>query len=202
MFAFSGSMYLIGLLVPETYAPKLLRQRAQALSKQTGGHYISMLDLHLDPNATYLNKVKGNLTQPFILLFTEITVFLFSLYAALICKFAAQAPNWLPPSFLHGRLPLTSTTDGVLFLLFGGVPLTFQVARGWGSGVGSLRELDVALPSIPAELADSPTSRPPLRPPLFILTLPSAFLYANRFFLSSSWRRADFRRLTARSALG
>lgn len=91
MFAFSGAMYLVGLLVPETYAPKLLRQRAQALSKQTGDHYISMLDLHLDPSATYLNKVKGNLTQPFILLFTEITVFLFSLYAALICESAAQA---------------------------------------------------------------------------------------------------------------
>src|ERR1700744_2509579 len=46
MAAFSGLAYIFGLLfVPETYAPVLLRHRAERLSKKTGKVYRSRIDI-------------------------------------------------------------------------------------------------------------------------------------------------------------
>lgn len=77
-------MYVIGLMVPETYAPVLLRRRAAALSQSTGLHYVSEYDLHTPKDYTLFAKLKDNLTRPFVLLFKELIVFLLSLYAAIV----------------------------------------------------------------------------------------------------------------------
>ncbi|KAL2673666.1 hypothetical protein Neosp_012109 [[Neocosmospora] mangrovei] len=53
MAIFTGVFWiLITLLVPETYAPYLLRQRAQRLSERTGRVYISLLDAGQPPKLT------------------------------------------------------------------------------------------------------------------------------------------------------
>ncbi len=50
MAVFTGVLAIIGgLLVPETYAPVLLRKRAAALSQKTGKVYISVLDKKRGP---------------------------------------------------------------------------------------------------------------------------------------------------------
>lgn len=84
-FVFSGVMYIIGLLLlPETYAPTLLRARAAALQKasaENGGqtiYYVSKYDLNRK-SAGEIMRV--NLTRPFVLLFMEPIVLLFSIYS-------------------------------------------------------------------------------------------------------------------------
>ena len=81
---FASIMYVVGCLVPETYAPVLLRRRALALSKTTGFNYVSEYDLHTPKDETLADKLKLNLTRPFVLLFKELIVFLLSLYAAIV----------------------------------------------------------------------------------------------------------------------
>ncbi|CEQ42965.1 SPOSA6832_04838, partial [Sporobolomyces salmonicolor] len=100
---FSFVMYALGLLTPETYAPVLLRRRAAKLQKENGQVYRSMYDLHPMFSAPFTEKMKTALHRPFVLLFKEMIVLLFSLYAAVIygilylmfgkSSFAAQASS-------------------------------------------------------------------------------------------------------------
>lgn len=120
MFTFSGVMYIAGIiLIPETYAPTLLRQRAAALQKAStkdGGqtvYYVSKYDLNRKSAAEI---IKINLTRPFVLLFMEPIVLLFSIYIAIVY--------------------------GTLYLFFTAYPLVFQSPepRGYGfsTGIGGL----------------------------------------------------------------
>lgn len=106
--AFSGVLFVLGSLIPETYAPVLLRRRALKLSAETGKHHISFLDLALKADETLLHKLKVNCSRPFLLLFRELIVALFAIYAAL--------------------------TYGILYMMFGAYPIIFQRQRGWTSG--------------------------------------------------------------------
>lgn len=78
--AFSGAVWIMGtVLVPETYAPVLLRRRAERLSKISGKVYRSQLDIEqgkMSPRDAFATA----LSRPWILLFREPIVFLLSLY--------------------------------------------------------------------------------------------------------------------------
>ena len=115
--AFSGALWIIGsLLVPETYAPVLLRRRAEKLSKITGKVYESKLDI--DQGKVNLKEsFKVALSRPWLLLFREPIVFLLSLYMAIVY--------------------------GTLYMLFAAYPIVFQQVRGWNQGVGSLPFLGI-----------------------------------------------------------
>lgn len=119
MAIFTGLLLLVGALtIPETYAPVLLKRRAEALSKRTGKTYISMIEQRqgkLSPAAAF----KKALTRPWALLFLEPIVLLLSIYMSIIY--------------------------GTLFLLFGAFPIVFQKGRGWSQGVGGLAFLGVAV---------------------------------------------------------
>lgn len=117
MAIFSGLIWMIGsLIVPETYAPLLLRKRAQRLSQITGKVYCSKLDL--ERGEVSINDAFGAaLLRPWILLFAEPIVFLLSIYMAIVY--------------------------GTLYMLFGAYPIVFQEIRGWNEGVGSLPFLGV-----------------------------------------------------------
>lgn len=80
MAIFAGVIFLLCILVvPETYPPVLLRQRAVTLSKMTGKVYRSRGDI--DQGKTSLGEAfSTGLKRPWILLFTEPIVFLLSLY--------------------------------------------------------------------------------------------------------------------------
>lgn len=75
---FAGVLALLHLaFLPETYAPVLLRQRANALSAETGLVYRCVYDASKPFSTREL--IKTQLKVPFILLFTEPIVFVLSL---------------------------------------------------------------------------------------------------------------------------
>ncbi|KAI5270855.1 MFS transporter [Aureobasidium subglaciale] len=116
---FAGVLWIAGaLIVPETYAPVLLRRRAEELSKRTGMTYLSKFDAERGP-VSAKQMVSTVLVRPWILLFTEPIVLLLSIYIAIIY--------------------------GTLYLLFAAFPIVFQVHRGWSEGVGGLAFLGVAV---------------------------------------------------------
>ncbi|PWZ03026.1 putative mfs-multidrug-resistance transporter [Testicularia cyperi] len=113
---FSGAITIAGaVLVPETYAPVLLRWRARKLSEITGQHYICKLDKGRDISLKALFSVA--LGRPWKLLIWEPIVTLLSVYVALIY--------------------------GTLYSLFTAFPITFQQNRGWSPGIGGLAFLGV-----------------------------------------------------------
>lgn len=117
MAIFSGLIWMIGsLIVPETYAPLLLRKRAQRLSQITGKVYCSKLDLERG-EVSIKDAFGAALLRPWILLFAEPIVLLLSIYMAIVY--------------------------GTLYMLFGAYPIVFQEIRGWNEGVGSLPFLGV-----------------------------------------------------------
>lgn len=115
--AFSGFFWIVGgLLVPETYAPVLLRKRAAALAKKTGKHYVSKVDADRG-RVTLGQSLKTALSRPWILLFREPIVLLLSTYMAIIY--------------------------GTLYMLFGAFPIVFQGQRGWSQGISGLAFLGI-----------------------------------------------------------
>jgi multidrug resistance protein len=117
MAIFTAVVAIIGgLLVPETYAPVLLRKRATVLSRKTGKVYISILDKKKGP-VSARRSFETALIRPWVLLFREPIVFLVSIYMAIIY--------------------------GTLYMLFGAFPIVFQQYRGWSEGIGGLSFLGV-----------------------------------------------------------
>ncbi|KAH3917303.1 hypothetical protein HBI56_119610 [Parastagonospora nodorum] len=119
MAIFTGVLWFIcTILVPETYAPVLLSKRAKALSKKTGLVYMSKADV--EQGTKSIGSVyKTALTRPWVLLFCEPIVLLFSIYMAIIY--------------------------GTLYMLFGAFPIVFQRGRGWSQGIGGLSFIGVAV---------------------------------------------------------
>jgi multidrug resistance protein len=114
---FAGIVWIFGtLLVPETYAPVLLRKRAAKLSQMTGKHYISIIE-HKQGKTSLFVAFKTALSRPWILLFKEPIVLLLSIYMAIIY--------------------------GTLYMLFAAFPIVYQQGRGWNQGVGGLSFLGI-----------------------------------------------------------
>ncbi|KAJ5915869.1 hypothetical protein N7454_011010 [Penicillium verhagenii] len=96
---FTGIIWMCqSLLVPETYAPVLLRKRAERLSKITGKVYRSKLDIDRG-KVSARNAFGTALKRPWILLFSEPIVFSL-LYMAIVYGTLWHAlrriPNHLP----------------------------------------------------------------------------------------------------------
>lgn len=131
--AFSGFVWIVAsLIVPETYAPVLLRRRAEKLSKITGKVYESKLDMD-QGKFSIRNAFKTSLMRPWILLFREPIVFLLSLYMAIIY--------------------------GTLYMLFAAYPIVYQGTRGWNQGVGALPFIGIAVGMIGAIIYTFPDNK-------------------------------------------
>ncbi|KAL6229186.1 hypothetical protein BDW75DRAFT_250016 [Aspergillus navahoensis] len=110
---------LMLLLVPETYAPVILRRRASRLSLLTGKHYKSKLDIEIGRPASIVRGLKTVFIRPWVLLLREPIILLLTIYAALIY--------------------------GTLYMLFEALPIVYQEHRGWNQGVGSLPFIGVMI---------------------------------------------------------
>ncbi|KAE8335788.1 hypothetical protein BDV24DRAFT_143072 [Aspergillus arachidicola] len=109
---------MMALAVPETYAPLLLRERAERLSHVTGKVYRSKVEL--DKGKVALSTLlRRSLSRPLVLLFTEPIVLLFALYIAIIY--------------------------GTLYMFFAGFPIVYEQGRGWNPGVGGLAFLGIMI---------------------------------------------------------
>ena len=119
MAILAGACWILGMcLVPETYAPLLLKKRAQALSNKTGKVYVSEYEQQgkaESPSAI----LKKALLRPWQLLLVEPIVLILSLYTAIVY--------------------------GTLYMLFGAFPVVFQLERGWTAGNGGLAFLGVTV---------------------------------------------------------
>jgi multidrug resistance protein len=124
MAIFSAVAFIMGsLFVPETYAPVLLRRRAERLSKITGKVYRSRVDL--DRGTVSLREaLRTSLTRPWILLTREPIVLLLSIYMAIVY--------------------------GTLYLMFAAFPIVYTESRHWSQGIGGLAFIGVLIGMITA----------------------------------------------------
>ncbi|KAI1073204.1 hypothetical protein LB507_010871 [Fusarium sp. FIESC RH6] len=112
MAIFTGVIWIVAsLLIPETYAPYILRKRAQRLSKVTGKTYISALDADKPPSSA-AHQLGTALTRPWVLLLKEPIVLITSIYISIIY--------------------------GTMYMCFAAFPIVFQNGRGWSQGIGGL----------------------------------------------------------------
>ena len=115
--ALSGLVWIVvAFTVPETYAPVLLRKRATKLSKITGNYYRSKLDIGKE-GVTLGKRLQTVFSRPWVLLFREPIVLLFTFYAAVIY--------------------------GTLYMLFAAFPIVYGEERGWNPGVAGLPFLGI-----------------------------------------------------------
>ncbi|EXJ88780.1 hypothetical protein A1O3_01844 [Capronia epimyces CBS 606.96] len=109
----SGVMWIISALtVPETYAPLLLRKRADKLSKMTGKCYRSKIEVFRGGRTSARHEFSKALVRPWALLFHEPIVLFLSVYMSIVY--------------------------GTLYMLFGAFPIVYQELRGWNEGEGGL----------------------------------------------------------------
>ncbi|KAI9364197.1 major facilitator superfamily domain-containing protein [Pilaira anomala] len=79
---FSGLVWIIVCIIPETYHPILLAKRAKRMRKETGDpSYVTVEEEFPVPIS---ELVKANLVRPFVMLATEPILMLMSLYIAII----------------------------------------------------------------------------------------------------------------------
>lgn len=117
MAIFTGALWIIcSVLIPETYAPVLLRTRATKLSKLTGKIYLSKLDMGKE-RITVLRRLRISLSRPWTLLFREPIVFLMSIYMAIVY--------------------------GTLYMMFPAFPIVFELNKGWSAGMSGLAFLGI-----------------------------------------------------------
>lgn len=97
---------LITFTVPETYAPTILARRAKKMRKETGSdEHVTEQDLDLRP---FTERLSIFLVRPLQLLFTELIVFLISLYMSVLY--------------------------GLLYMFFVAFPIIYQEGKGWSAG--------------------------------------------------------------------
>lgn len=133
MTILAGVLWIFGaLVVPETYAPVLLRKRAIELSRRTGKVYKTKIDI--EKGEISLGKIISvALIRPWLLLFMEPIVLVLSIYMSIVY--------------------------GTLYLLFGAYPIVFQLERGWSEGLGGLPFLGVAVGMVAAIMLGGPLNK-------------------------------------------
>lgn len=114
----AGVVYiLITFTVPETYAPTILARRAKKLREETkNDRHVTEQDLDLRPLS---ERLRIFLLRPFQLLFTELIVFLISLYMSVLY--------------------------GLLYMFFVAFPIVFQIGKGYSAGITGLMFIPIAV---------------------------------------------------------
>ncbi|KAL5346912.1 MFS siderochrome iron transporter 1 [Pseudogymnoascus australis] len=135
---FSGTLWIIGsLVVPETYAPVLLRRRANKLSKRTGKAYKTSIDIR-NGDKSLGSELKVALSRPWKLLFTEPIVLAISIFMAIVY--------------------------GTMYMCFAAFPIVYQEGRNWSEGIGGLAFLGILvgmLIAVSYSIYDNARSPPP-----------------------------------------
>ncbi|EME46603.1 hypothetical protein DOTSEDRAFT_70575 [Dothistroma septosporum NZE10] len=105
----SAVAWVVVAIVPETYAPALLRRRGRKQRQESGNEkYWS----RYDDTQKFWSLLKLNLSRPFVLTVTEPICLFWDVYIALVY--------------------------GVLYLCFVAYPIVFSEMRGWSSGFTGL----------------------------------------------------------------
>lgn len=109
---FLGVIWIAGsILVPETYGPVILHNKAAQLSKKTGKPYKSVLEQQ-HGGSTSSQVFRKALMRPWVLLFREPIVFIAATYLAILY--------------------------GTVYMFMPALSIVYQRDRGWSEGVGGL----------------------------------------------------------------
>lgn len=119
---FVAAVFVMGLvLLPETYAPYILRRRASKLTKLTGNVYLSKLDLTGSKKA--LGATIGQaLSRPIVMAIWEPISTAMAIYAAIVY--------------------------GILYLIFAAFPIIFVEERHWSQGISGLAYIGIMIGQI------------------------------------------------------
>ncbi|KAF7304748.1 Efflux pump FUBT [Mycena kentingensis (nom. inval.)] len=104
------------ILTPETYAPVLLRRRANKLSKQSNNHYVSIHDRN--QSAAPARNLLTAFSRPFAFLFTEPIVLLSSVYISIVYGTLYALFAAFPIVFIEHH-HFTAVQGGLAFLPIG-----------------------------------------------------------------------------------
>lgn len=108
---------LITFTVPETYAPTILARRAKKMRADTKSNlHVTEQDLDLRPIG---ERLRIFLLRPFQLLFTELIVFLISVYMSVLY--------------------------GLLYMFFVAFPIVYQQGKGYSAGITGLMFIPLAV---------------------------------------------------------
>ncbi|KAK6502816.1 hypothetical protein TWF481_007861 [Arthrobotrys musiformis] len=111
---FAGVMWIVAFIVPETYAPHLLREKAAKKRLETGdSRYHSRYDF----TATFWSLLFTNLTRPINMLFTEAICACWAVYVAVIYA--------------------------ILYMSFVAYPIIYSELRGWEAKYSGLAFLGI-----------------------------------------------------------
>lgn len=104
------------IIVPETYAPAILKKRAKELRKKTGdSRYRTIAELQ---PLSFKETAKRSILRPFLLL-SELIVFLVTLYMSVIY--------------------------GLLYMFFFAYPMIYEVGKGWSSSKTGIMFIPIAV---------------------------------------------------------
>lgn len=107
LFIFLGVVSVFTFIMPETYAPILLRRKAKKLNKEHNTDvYISKHDIDQPP---FKERLQTSLLRPFVLMFCEPIILFMSFFL----------------SFIYS----------LLYALFFAFPIAFEEIRGWNIGM-------------------------------------------------------------------
>ncbi|KAF9893435.1 hypothetical protein FE257_010747 [Aspergillus nanangensis] len=121
--AISGTIWILGSLMPETYEPVILQRIAKKLTKETGKIHASVLDdIEQTPRERALNLLSTSILRPWQLLFYEPICLLFAVLMAI--------------------------AYGTLYLTFPAFPYVYGDVRGWSQGIAGLSFLGVGVGQI------------------------------------------------------
>jgi hypothetical protein len=124
-------------LVPETYAPAILRARAAKLRKETGdSRYWS----RYDEKAKLFDLLKLNLSRPFIMAVKEPICIFWNLYIGKSARLLASLDELLTRN--------AAVVYGILYLCFVAYPIVFSDERGWSSGLTGLGYVGIGVGGI------------------------------------------------------
>ncbi|KAF4169469.1 hypothetical protein CNMCM6936_008161 [Aspergillus lentulus] len=111
-----GGVLALMASIKETYAPVILRRRAERKRKETQS---TKWWTRYDGAQDFVSSLRTSLSRPFIMLLTEPICIFWDVYVALVY--------------------------GVLYLCFVAYPIAFQQERGWSPGIGGLSFVDIGV---------------------------------------------------------
>jgi hypothetical protein len=140
---------LLAVTHPETYAPVLLRRRAEKLRAETGDERYMSRFCWKDGEGDVLKLIGISLKRPVIMLFTEPMWFVIPRDSTKISLMKWNSIFWAI---------YVAAIYGILYLCFTAYPVVFTEIRGWGPGISGLAFLGIGVGTVLAVVSE-PLSR-------------------------------------------
>jgi hypothetical protein len=136
-----GCLVLTVFTLPETYAPTILKRKAERKRKETGDNrWYAPIEAVKVPFGQRVSNILG---KPFKLLFTEpmllaMTIYMAFVYGCLVCT----------AHYHFASATLIALLCGMQYLLFEAYPIVFQEGHGFNAGIAGLMFLPLLVGAV------------------------------------------------------